>query len=54
MILSIFQQCCISQARLGYVTVTNRPYIPVAPCSGHLVLTHAKYDVSLESIFSAQ
>ena len=42
------------QARLGYVAVTNGLSIPVAPCSGHFVLTHAKYDVSPGSLFSAQ
>ena len=42
------------QARLGYVAVTNGLYIPVAPRSGHLVLTRAKYDVSPGSLFSAQ
>ena len=45
-------RCSVSQARLGYAAVTNRPYISVAQRSGHLLLTHARSDVG--QLFSTQ
>lgn len=45
-------RCSISQARLGYAAVTNRPYISAAQHSGHLLLTRVRSDVG--QLFSTQ